>query len=162
MARKQKKLDKRRRQECKTNYNKRLILLKGNKLRLVVRKTNRYIILQIVDSLNAQDKVLYSANTLELLKKGWPEEKKGSLKNLSAAYLGGMLLGNKAKEIKKEVILDSGLIPSTKGSRVYAAVKGVSDSGIKINFDEKIMFDEDKIAEKIGKDVFDKVKESLK
>jgi len=162
MARKQKKLDKRRRQECKTNYNKRLILLKGNKLRLVVRKTNKYIILQIVDSLNAQDKVLYSANTLELLKKGWPEEKKGSLKNLSAAYLGGMLLGNKAKEIKKEVILDSGLIPSTKGSRVYAAVKGVSDSGIKINFDEKIMFDEDKIAEKIGKDVFDKVKESLK
>ncbi len=162
MVKRQKKLDKRRRQECKTNYNKRLILLKGKKLRLVIRKTNKYIILQIVDSVNARDKVLYSANTSELLKKGWPEEKKGSLKNLSAAYLGGILLGKKAKEIKKEVILDIGLIPSTKGSRVYAAVKGVNDSGIKINFDEKIMFDEDKIAEKIGKDIFNKVKDGLK
>jgi large subunit ribosomal protein L18 len=164
MAHKQRKLDKRRRRECKTNYNKRLILLKGIKPRLVVRKTNKYIIMQIVESLHAQDKILYSANTKDLLKQGWPEEKKGSLKSISAGYLGGLLLGKKALAggFKDKIILDSGLIPSTKGSRVYAVVKGVADSGVDIPYDEKVMFDEEKIAEKIGKDVFDKIKGGLK
>jgi ribosomal protein L18 len=45
---KQTKLNKKRRLENKTNYTKRLILLKGGYLRLVVRKTNKYLILQII------------------------------------------------------------------------------------------------------------------
>ena len=133
------KLDKKRRLECKTNYNKRLILLKGNCLRLVVRKTNKYIILQIVKSEGAKDKTLYFVSTKNLLKYQWPEDKAGSLKSLSAAYLAGLLLGKNAKELKQKIILDSGLIPNTKGSRVYAAVKGISDSGINIKYDEKTM-----------------------
>ena len=138
---KQRKLDKRRRLESKTNYTKRLILLKGNLLRLVVRKTNKYLILQIVESDDAKDKVLYSVNTRDLLKQGWPKDKSGSLKSLAAGYLAGLLLGKKAKELKKDssVILDSGLIPNTKGSRVYAIVKGVSDSGINIKYNEKVI-----------------------
>ena len=128
------KLDKRRRRENKTNYNKRLILLKGESPRLVIRKTNKYIILQIIQSIHAQDKILYSVNTRELLKMGWPESKKGSLKSLGAAYAAGMVLGNKAKDIKERVVADTGLIPSTKGSRVYAAIKGIADSGIEINY----------------------------
>ena len=59
---KQRKIDKRRRREHKTNYTKRLILLKGKVPRLVVRKTNKYIILQIIESSHAQDKVSYSVN----------------------------------------------------------------------------------------------------
>jgi large subunit ribosomal protein L18 len=158
---KQKKLDVRRRRECKTDYRKRKVLLKGNKPRLVVRKSNKYILLQIVESSKAQDKILFSVNSKELLNKGWPAEKSGSLKNLSASYLSGFLLGKKAKDLKGSVILDSGLIPSTKGSRVYAVVKGLSDAGVEIPFDEKVMFSEDEIAEKIGKDVFDKIKGGL-
>jgi len=160
-----KKLDQRRRREHKTNYHKRLILLKGNLPRLVVRKTNRYIILQIIESKHAQDKVLYSANTKELIKLGWPEDRKGSLKSVSAAYLGGFLLGSKVKKLDKKIILDSGLIPSTKGSKVYAAVMGVIDSGIEINADEKIMPPKE-ITEgkntKIDSEIFNKIKGALK
>ena len=151
------KLDKKRRREKKTNYKKRLILLKGNCVRFVVRKTNRYIIMQIIESKHAQDKVLCSVNTKELLKYGWPESKKGSLKSVPACYLGGLLLGKKVKDVKK-VILDSGLIPSTKGSRVYAGVKGISDSGIEIKYDEKVLPSKDRIEQIEG---FDKIREGI-
>lgn len=158
------KLDKKRRRERRTDYHKRLILLKGKTPRLVIRKTNKYLILQIVESKNAQDRILYSANTKELLNKGWPEDKKGSLKSLSAAYLTGYLLGKKLKQEIK-VILDKGLIPSTKGSRIYAAVKGISDSGINIKYNKKIIPLEDKIHgenTKINKEIFNKIRSSMK
>ena len=140
------KLDKKRKLQRKTNYTKRLILLKGNYPRLVVRKTNKYIIMQIIESKHAQDMVLYSITTKDLLKQGWPENKKGSLKSLAASYLTGLLLGKKCKDkIKGKIILDTGLIPSTKGSRVYAGIKGIADSGLNISYDEKIMPSEEKI-----------------
>tara|TARA_Y100000310_G_scaffold122529_1_gene121232 strand:- start:3536 stop:4123 length:588 start_codon:yes stop_codon:yes gene_type:complete len=156
---KQKKLNKKRRLENKTNYTKRLILLKGDYLRLVIRKSNKYITLQIVESENAKDKVLYSVNSRELLKHGWPEDKTGSLKSLAAGYLSGLLLGKKAKELKKPVILDSGLIPNTKGSRVYSAVKGFADSGIEIKYDKKVIPSEERI--KNNYEFFEKVQNSL-
>jgi len=156
---KQKKLDKRRRLEGKTNYTKRLILLRGGYKRLVVRKTNKYIILQIVETSRAKDKVIYSVNTKELLKHGWPLDEAGSLKSLSAAYLSGLLLGKKAKEIKEKIILDSGLIPNTKGSRIYAVVKGVRDSGIDISCDEKVMPSEERI--KNSYEFFEKVQNNI-
>jgi large subunit ribosomal protein L18 len=156
---------KKRRIENKTNYKKRLALLKSNSLRLVVRKTNKYIIIQIIESKNAQDSVKFVATTKELLKHGWPKDNEGSLKSLSACYLAGYLLGKKAK-LKQEVILDTGLIPSTKGSRIYAVVKGISDSGIKINFDKKIIPSEDRIEGKHMKEdfsqTFNKIKEKMK
>jgi len=142
------KIDKKRKRQRKTNYTKRLILLKGKSARLVTRKTNRYIIAQIIESDDAQDKVLYSTNSKELLKLGWPENKKGSLKSLTAGYLTGLLLGKKAKDLKKRVILDTGLIPNTKGSRVYAVVKGFSDAGIEIKFQEEIIPPKEKIEDK--------------
>lgn len=155
------KLDKKRRRQYKTNYSKRLILLKSNYARLVVRKTNKYMILQIIESKYAQDSVKYSINTKELLKHGWPDSRKGSLKSLSACYLGGLLLGKKSDKIKK-VILDTGLIPNTKGSRIYAVVKGVADSGIEINYDEKVLPSQDRIE---GKHIegldFNKIKEII-
>jgi len=154
-----KKIDKKRRIENKTNYHKRLILLKGESARLVVRKSNKYILLQIVESSHALDKVVFQANTKELLKYGWPEDKQGSLKSLSAAYLAGCLISKKAKNLKGRVILDTGLIPNTKGSRVYAGVKGAADSGLNIKFDEKISPDMEKIE---GIEFFNKVKENIK
>jgi large subunit ribosomal protein L18 len=171
------KLNKKRRLENKTNYHKRLILLKGKSPRLVVRKTNKYILLQIIKSENAQDKVIYFVSTKELLEHGWPKEKQGSLKSLSASYLAGYLLGKKAKEsslektsektsknIKDRLILDTGLIPNTKGSRIYAAVKGISDAGLKINYDEKVVPSKDRIEGKHNKmdDIFNKVRGGLK
>jgi len=156
---KQTKLVKKRRHQGKTNYNRRLVLLKGGCLRFVVRKSNKYLVMQIVESVHAQDKVLIGISTKELLKHGWPEDRQGSLKSLGAAYLGGLLLGRKAGEkIKGRVILDLGLIPNTKGSRVYAGVKGLRDSGVDISVNEEV-FPED---EKINKyEFFDEVKNKI-
>lgn len=156
---KQTRLVKRRRREGRTNYTKRLILLRGGYPRLVVRKTNRYLILQIVESAGAQDKVLISVSTKDLLKYGWPVEKAGSLKSLGAAYLSGLLLGKKIKgKIDSRVILDSGLIPNTKGSRVYAAVKGVKDAGIEIDVGEEVVPPLEKIKKE---EFFDEIKSKI-
>lgn len=154
------KLNKRRRIEYRTNYRKRLVLLKGKSPRLVIRKTNKYIILQIIESKNAQDNVIYTVNTKELIKYGWPKEKEGSLKSLTASYLGGLLLGKKAKVLKERLILDTGLIPNTKGSKIYSAVKGVMDSGLNINCDKEVMPTKDMIEGKNNKltEIFTKVK----
>jgi large subunit ribosomal protein L18 len=147
-------LPKRRRLEKKTNYSKRMKLLEYSKNRIVIRKTNRYILLQYVESKEAQDSVKYSLSSKSLLSYGW--EKTGSLKNLTAAYLTGLLFGNKIKKFDKAV-LDLGLIRSTMGSRIYSSVKGIIDSGVKLSCDEKMFPSENRIKDKN----FDKVKEAI-
>ncbi len=128
----------RRRRENKTNYTSRVKALKGRTPRLVVRKTNRYLVAQVVTSERAQDKVLLNANSKELLKYGWPE--KDSIKNLTAGYLLGLLVAEKAKKAGVErVILDLGLTKSTKGSRLYAVVKGAVDGGLDVPHSEEIL-----------------------
>ncbi len=119
----------RRRREGRTNYKKRLELLKGRQDRLVIRKTNKHIIMQLVRYSPDGDQVLLTANSKELEKKGW----KHSLKSIPAAYLTGLIAGKKAKEKKAaSAILDIGLYSPLKGSRIYAALKGAIDSGLKI------------------------------
>lgn len=157
-------LNKRRRIEGRTNYTKRRRLLEGRKPRIVVRKTNRYIIMQYVESKVAQDTIKLSLVSKELLEYGWLERKSGSLKSLGAAYLTGLLFGKKMQKLgldKKEIILDTGLIRSTKGSRVYAAVKGMIDSGVKINCSNEVFPEEKRIHGENIKEFFDKVKESI-
>jgi len=144
----------RRRLEGRTDYGARLNLLKSKVPRLVVRITNRYIIAQIVKSKEAQDTVVCTANSKELIKYGMPET--FSMKNVNHGYLTGILIGKKAKEKKiSEAILDIGLKRSTKGSKIYAVVKGCADSGIKLKYSEdlvpKISEDTTKIKEKIMK-----------
>jgi large subunit ribosomal protein L18 len=123
---------KRRHLEHKTDYKARLAMLKSNKHRLVIRKTNRYVIAQIVVSENAQDKVLISATTKDLIAHGWPKEKSGSLKSLAAAYLLGLMVGKKALSKTKEAIIDIGMNRNIQKSRIYAVVKGALDSGLHI------------------------------
>ena len=126
------KTQRRRRKQAKTDYKSRLALLKSEKPRLVVRKTNRYIIAQIVESKAAQDKVIAKVSSKDLLDSGWPKEKSGSLKSIVAAYLTGFLLVKKLKDKPKEVILDSGLQRNIHGSRIYATLKGAIDAGLSI------------------------------
>ena len=155
----------RRRREHKTDYKARLSLLKSGMNRLVVRKTNKYIIMQIIGSKEAQDFILCSANSAELLKHGWPDSAKGSLKSIPAAYLTGYLLGVKIKNQKiEEAISDTGLIRSTKGSRVYAAIKGAIDAGVKVSCSEDIMPVKDRLYGKNMKNPVDveKIKSAIK
>ena len=133
------KIPKKRNRNRKTNYSTRLKLLKSGLPRVVVRKTNKYIIVQYVKSKEAKDKVILSVSSRDLLKHGFPKELKGSLKSIPASYLTGYLAGKKILEKSKEkVILDLGLQRSIRGNRLFAALKGLADSGLEINHDEKV------------------------
>ena len=156
---------KRRRQEGRTDYKARLNLLKSGLPRVIIRKTNRYIIVQYVKSKEAQDHVIVTANSKELLKHGWPEERKGSLKSLPACYLVGLLLGKKIKEKEKKVkaILDTGLNRNVKKNRIYAVLKGLVDSEIEMAHKEEIFPDKKRLeGEHLKNKIdFDKIKNKL-
>jgi len=136
----------RRRREGKTNYPKRIALLKSDELRLVIRRSNNLIQLQFVKYDCKGDKTLLMINSAVLQKNyGW----KHSCKNTPAAYLAGLIAGKLA--IKKGVskaIADVGLRAKTKGVRIFAAVKGAADAGLKININPKILPTEDRISGK--------------
>ena len=129
-----------RKRKGKTNYNKRLKMLKSNKLRLVIRKSLNNIIAQIIEYKAKGDKVLLCAHSSELKKFGWNVNKG----NIPSAYLTGLLLGVKAKKKGiNDLILDIGLQKS--GQRIYAALKGVVDAGLNIPHSEDILPDEKRI-----------------
>ncbi|MAF34642.1 50S ribosomal protein L18 [Candidatus Woesearchaeota archaeon] len=121
----------RRKREGKTDYKNRRRLLTSAKARLVVRKTNKHLTLQIVHYDPKGDKIQTSASTRELEKYGW----KGATSNIAAAYLTGILLAKKAGPV--DVIADIGLQTSIKGGRLYAALHGSKQAGIKISLGEK-------------------------
>src|SRR3989344_4473905 len=133
------KTQRRRRKESRTDYRARLGMLKSNKPRLVIRKSNQYIIAQVVETNIAQDKVIVGLTSKVLLSKGWSESGKGSLKSLAASYLTGYILGNLAKTKVKEVIVDFGLNRNIHKSRLYAVVKGAIDGGLKVLADNEAL-----------------------
>ena len=136
------KLAFKRRREGKTNYGARLKLIALDKHRLVVRVTGNHTIAQIVDVQIEGDQTLVSAHSQELKNMGWL----ASGKNTSAAYLTGYLCGKKAlKEGITEAVLDMGLATSTKGSRVYAVLKGAIDAGLEVPHNDVILPSEDRI-----------------
>ena len=125
----------RRRREGKTNYKKRLALLKSGKPRFVFRRTLTKIIGQVIIYEEKGDKTVVSTTSLELKKYGW----KAGLKNTPAAYLTWLLLGLKAKKKNiNEGVFDFGIYSPTRGNRGFAFLKGIIDAGIKIpHSDEK-------------------------
>lgn len=129
----------RRKREQKTNYKKRLGLLKSRKNRLVVRVFNKNILAQIIEYKPTGDCVVASAYSKELTAQGWDQ----SLSNTSAAYLTGLLL---AKKIKSgEAVLDTGLQRVQKGGKIYAVLKGCVDGGLDIPYSEEVFPSEDRI-----------------
>ena len=146
---------KRRRREHKTDYLKRIKLLKSGKPRIVFRRTNKYILAQYVISKEARDKIKTSANSKNLLKYGWPEKSKGSLKSIPASYLTGFLMGRKiVREKLESPIIDLGMIRSLHKTKVYAFLKGLTDSGISIQCGEETFPDKERIE---GKNLKNKI-----
>jgi len=126
----------RRRREGKTNYKKRLSMLKSGVPRFVVRKTNKHIIGQVIKFEPDGDKTLIHVNSKQLEQFGWKIGKK----NLPASYLTGLLTGRKAKEkgIGK-ALLDIGFsIPKHKGWW-SSALKGFLDSGVEIAAGKEVL-----------------------
>lgn len=140
------KVQKRRRRENKTDYLKRLKLLKGDKPRVVFRKTNKYIVAQYIVSEEAQDKILIGIDSRELNKFGWPKSSSGSLKSITASYLIGYLAGKRIlKEKLENPILDSGMNRVLHKNKIYAFIKGLIDSGIKISCKKELFPEESRI-----------------
>jgi large subunit ribosomal protein L18 len=126
----------RRRREGKTDYRYRLKSLKSRLPRAVVRKSLKNTIVQFIEYDSKGDKILATASTLELKKLGWA----ASTSTTPAAYLVGLLAGKRAmkKEIS-EAVFDAGLQKPTKGSKMFASLKGMLDAGIVIPHGDSIL-----------------------
>lgn len=137
-----KRMPPRRRREGLTDYRKRLKLVKSGLPRLVVRKSNRYITVQVINSKPGGDQTLITVTSKKLAKYGW----RAGTKNLPAAYLTGLLAGilSKKKGVK-EAIVDIGLYRPVKGSRLFAAVKGFLDAGVKVPVGDGVFPEEERL-----------------
>lgn len=126
----------RRRRESKTDYAARRILATSKYPRLVVRVSNRNVLVQIIKSEIIGDFVLTQTSTHELKSNyGW----EASGKNIPASYLLGLITGKKAHKAGIErVNLDIGLKTATYGSKVFAVVKGANDTGLEIPYDSDV------------------------
>ncbi|MHC1590658.1 MAG: 50S ribosomal protein L18, partial [Candidatus Helarchaeales archaeon] len=133
----------RRRREGKTDYYYRRRLLTSRIPRFVVRKSLKYINIQIATAELIGDKILVCAHSSELKKKyGWPY----NCKNIPAAYLTGLLAGYKAQKAGIEkAILDIGIYRPIVHSKLFAALKGAIDSGFDIPHGDGIFPTEDRI-----------------
>lgn len=157
----------RRKREEKTDYSKRLALLKSNKTRLVVRKTNTRIIIQAVNFTEKGDVTIFTITSNDLKKHGFAQK----TNNLPSAYLTGYLAGKTCLKNKvKTAVLDIGLNISSKGNKLYAALKGALDAGLVIPHSSEVLpsperlkgdhiknFD-NTIIEKVKKSINEKVK----
>lgn len=128
-----------RKREKKTNYQKRLLLVKSRLPRIAIRVSNKNIYVQLIEYSESGDKVITGTSSKALEKIGW----KYSRTNTPAAYLTGLLF---AKQIKiKKAILDIGLQKNQHKGRIYAALKGVIDGGINIPHKEGIFPSEERL-----------------
>jgi len=134
----------RRRREGKTDYHARRALVLSRIPRLIVRGSLRHMTVQIAEAQPNGDRIITSAFSRELIKTyGW----QANCGNLSSAYLTGFLCGLRAtgKGVKK-AILDIGLFAPTKGSRLFAALKGALDAGVEIPCDKEKLPDDKRIS----------------
>jgi large subunit ribosomal protein L18 len=128
-----------------TNYKQRLGLLKSELTRAVVRQSNNNMLVQLVDYADDGDMILTSAKSHELKKLGYTL----NTGNTVAAYLTGMLAGKRLLALKKgtsEVIIDMGLQRSFYGGRIYAAIKGLRDSGVDVKVSDVVFPVEERLS----------------
>jgi large subunit ribosomal protein L18 len=129
----------RRRREGKTDYYLRTRLVVSDSPRLVVRKTRRHIIVQMIVPNIAGDETLVAANSAELGAYGYTH----GLSNTPAAYLTGMLCAVRAlKAGHTDAVLDIGLTRATMGARAFAALKGAVEGGLEVPHGEEILPDD--------------------
>jgi large subunit ribosomal protein L18 len=95
---------------------------------------------QFIEAKPNGDFTLSDSSSYNLSNYGW----KLSGANIPAAYLTGYLAGKKAiKAGIEDAILDLGLQSNTRGSRIYATLKGIIDAGVDVPASEDIFPEED-------------------
>lgn len=131
-----------RRGAGRTNYVKRLAMLKSEAPRAVIRKSTNHMMVQFVKSEAGKDKVVAAGFTKELNEFKYA----GHGGNIPAAYLAGYLAGKRyAKGNKESVIVDFGVQTKVLGSRLFAAVKGLQDAGVDVKVDADALPKEDRV-----------------
>lgn len=128
---------KKRRRLALTDYSKRIAMLKSDLPRMVVRRSNRGILAQVVVFQPEGDRVLTSVSSKMLGKFDWQPRS-----NTPTAYLTGLMLAKRAKKLEiKELVLDIGLSKPGRSAVAFAAAKGAADGGLPvlngITIDEK-------------------------
>jgi large subunit ribosomal protein L18 len=140
-----------RRRLGKTDYGMRHKLVSSGLPRAVVRCTSKNTIVQFITFNPKGDQVVATATTMELEKVGW----KRATGNIPSAYLAGLMAGKRASGAGIEkAILDMGLRPPKKGTKVFAALKGMLDAGIEIPHGEDVLPADERISGgHLGEDV---------
>lgn len=134
----------RRKRERKTNYGKRLTLLKSGVDRLVVRLSNTGAVCQIIRYVANGDKTMVSLDSRSLRAYGW----KHGLKNVSASYLIGILVASKAKVAKvTHAVFDTGLQLKTS-ERLFAVLKGAVEGGLDVAHSADLFPADDRVSGK--------------
>ena len=119
----------RRRRSGRTNYRRRLRLLRSGLPRAVVRKSLNQTHVQIVRYDEGGDRIVASAVSLELRKFGWT----AGTGNVPAAYLTGLLAARRAVQGGvAQVVLDLGVQDPVGGGRLFAAARGLVDGGVNL------------------------------
>lgn len=132
----------RRRRSGRTDYRRRLRLLRGGRPRAVVRKSQRGLTVQFTEFHATGDRVRASAVSRELRKFGWTV----STGSLPAAYLTGYLAGKRATGAGiQAAVLDLGRAAPAKGARVFAAMQGIIDAGVEIPHAEDVRPDPERL-----------------
>lgn len=157
------RISKRRRTEGKTDYAKRIKLLKSGMPRVAFRKTNRYVIAEYITSKEAQDKIELGITSKKLMEFGWPKEFEGSLKSVPASYLTGLLIGKEMiKNKMKTPIVDFGMTRVIGGNKAFAFINGLVDAGVKIKGAEENFPSAERIEGKNLKKDFSKIFKEIK
>mgnify|MGYP001157048725 len=146
MARgKSQRLRPKRRRLGKTDYHRRMRLLRSGAPRAVVRVSNTQVTCQLISYKPEGDSTIESVNGKSLVESySWPAD--SSKKSVPACYLAGYALGKKAiASGNSSAVLDIGLAASSSGSRVFAALRGMIDAGLEVPHGESVLPSEDRV-----------------
>jgi large subunit ribosomal protein L18 len=133
----------RRRRQGKTDYRMRKKLITSGIPRAVVRCTSKNTIVQFIGFNPRGDEVLATGTTMELEGFGW----KHATGNIPSAYLAGYMAGKRAsKGGIGSAVLDIGLKSPKRGTKVFAALKGMLDAGVEIAHGDGILPSEERVS----------------
>lgn len=149
----------RRKRQSKTDYRKRLELLKSGLPRLIIRITSNDTLVQGIEYHPDGDRTIFLCNSRHLAKLGWA----GCRKNMPAAYLTGLLCAKRFKDKEgRRFILDIAKSKLNKGNKLYAALKGVLDGGLDVIHSEDIVPSPERISGKHIAEYAKKIKDTEK
>jgi len=145
----------RRRREGLTDYYVRKKLLSGRETRAVVRRSSKYVTVQMTDFTMTGDVVAAAASSKELKGIGWNR----SCSSIPAAYLTGYMAGKRALKAGIEyAVLDIGMQKPVKGAVIFAVVAGMTDAGLEVPHGEGILPSAERLN---GKHIDDKIEAEM-